>query len=61
MLEESPKDVEAGLPNLRKHIEIVRRFGVQPVVAINAFPDDHDSEHEVIRRYCNEPRACARR
>ena len=53
LLKESPKDVEAGLPNLRKHIEIVRRFGVQPVVAINAFPDDHDSEHAVIRRYCN--------
>jgi len=53
MLKESPKDVEAGLPNLRKHIEIVRRFGVRPVVAINAFPNDHDSEHAVIRRYCN--------
>lgn len=53
MLEERPKDVEAGLPNLRKHIEIVRRFGVQPVVAINAFPADHDSEHAVIRRFCN--------
>ncbi|MCU1537220.1 MAG: Formate-tetrahydrofolate ligase [Humibacillus sp.] len=53
MLAESPGDVEAGLPNLRRHLEIVRRFGVQPVVAINAFPDDHDSEHAVIRRLCN--------
>ncbi|MDV3221092.1 formate--tetrahydrofolate ligase [Intrasporangium sp.] len=53
LLEENPSDVEAGLPNLRKHIEIVRRFGVQPVVAINAFPQDHESEHAVIRRYCN--------
>jgi formate--tetrahydrofolate ligase len=53
LLDENPSDVEAGLPNLRKHIEIVRRFGVQPIVAINAFPQDHDSEHAVIRRYCN--------
>jgi formate--tetrahydrofolate ligase len=53
LLEENPSDVEAGLPNLRKHVEIVRRFGVQPVVAINAFPGDHDSEHAIIRRYCN--------
>jgi formate--tetrahydrofolate ligase len=53
LLEENPKDVEAGIPNLRKHIEIVRRFGVQPVVAINAFPQDHDSEHAVIQRFCN--------
>ncbi len=52
MLEENPGDVTAGLPNLRAHIEIVRRFGVTPVVAINAFPEDHDSEHEVIRRLC---------
>ena len=54
LLEESPGDVRAGLPNLRKHVEIVREFGVQPVVAINAFPQDHDSEHEVIRQLCAE-------
>jgi formate--tetrahydrofolate ligase len=49
LLAESPSDVEAGIPNLVKHIEIVRRFGIEPVVAINAFPQDHDSEHEVVR------------
>ncbi len=52
MLEDNPTDVEAGLPNLEAHIEIVRRFGVTPVVAINAFPDDHRSEHEVIEKLC---------
>jgi formate--tetrahydrofolate ligase len=52
MLDENPGDVTAGLPNLRAHIEIVRRFGVTPVVAINAFPQDHVSEHEVIQRLC---------
>ena len=54
MLEENPGDVTAGLPNLKAHLEIVRRFGVTPVVAINAFPGDHDSEHEVIRRLCEQ-------
>ncbi|MDO9495567.1 MAG: formate--tetrahydrofolate ligase [Nocardioides sp.] len=53
MLEENPGDVTAGLPNLRAHIEIVQRFGVTPVVAINSFPEDHDSEHEVIARLCD--------
>jgi len=48
MLEESPDDVRVGAANLRRHIQIVRRFGVSPVVAINAFPGDHDSEHAVI-------------
>ena len=48
MLEENPDDVRAGLPNLIKHIEIVNTFGVSPVVAINAFPSDYASEHQVV-------------
>jgi formate--tetrahydrofolate ligase len=35
-------------------VGIVRRFGVSPVVAVNAFPGDHPSEHEAIRRFCKE-------
>ncbi len=49
MLEESPEDVRLGAPNLLRHIEIVRRFGVAPVVAINAFPTDHESELQAIK------------
>ncbi|HZW45597.1 MAG TPA: formate--tetrahydrofolate ligase [Dermatophilaceae bacterium] len=48
ILEESPEDVRLGAPNLLRHIEIVRRFGVAPVVAINAFPTDHESELQAI-------------
>lgn len=54
MLQESPDDVRTGAANLRKHLEIVRSFGVQPVVAINAFATDHDSEHDVIRELAEE-------
>jgi formate--tetrahydrofolate ligase len=54
MLEENPEDVRIGGANLRRHIEIVRRFGVSPVVAINGFPTDHESEHEVIRQIAAE-------
>ena len=54
LLDESPEEVQAGLPNLRKHIEIIQRFGIQPVVAINAFPTDFDSEHAAIRELCDE-------
>jgi len=54
MLDESPDDVRLGGPNLVRHIEIVRRFGVSPVVAINAFPGDHDSEHDVIREIAEQ-------
>ncbi len=54
MLAENPGDVAAGIPNLRKHIEIVQRFGVTPVVAINAFPSDHESEYDVVRALCEK-------
>jgi formate--tetrahydrofolate ligase len=54
LLAERPDDVEAGAANLRKQIENVKVHGVTPVVAINAFPTDHDSEHEVIRRVAEQ-------
>ena len=49
LLAENPDDVLAGAANLRKQIENVRLHGVSPVVAINAFPTDHPSEHDAIR------------
>ena len=50
MLTENPDEVELGAANLLAHLAIVRRHGVTPVVAINAFAEDHPSEHEAIRR-----------
>ncbi len=54
LLAENPSDVEAGAANLRKQIENVKAHGVSPVVAINGFPTDHDSEHDAIRRLAEE-------
>jgi formate--tetrahydrofolate ligase len=54
LLAERPDDVLAGAANLRKHIEIIRGFGITPVVAINAFPTDHPAEHDVIRRVAED-------
>jgi formate--tetrahydrofolate ligase len=54
MLEENPQDVLLGAANLRRHIEIVKHFGVSPVVAINAFPTDFESELDVIRQIAAE-------
>jgi formate--tetrahydrofolate ligase len=48
LLAENPDDVLAGAANLRKQLENVRVHGVPPVVAINAFPTDHPSEHAAI-------------
>ena len=49
LLKENPDDVLAGAANLRKQVENIQIHGVTPVVAINAFPDDHPSEHRAIR------------
>ena len=49
LLKENPDDVLAGAANLRKQVENIQIHGVTPVVAINAFPDDHASEHQAIR------------
>jgi len=49
LLAENPDDVAAGAANLRKQIENIRLHGVSPVVAMNAFPTDHPSEHQMIR------------
>ena len=59
LLAENPDDVAAGAANLRKQIANIRLHGVPAVVAINAFPTDHASEHEVIRQIAAEEGARA--
>jgi formate--tetrahydrofolate ligase len=49
MLEENPDEVRMGAANLLAHLGIVRRHGVTPVVAVNAFGGDFPSEHAAIR------------
>ncbi|RJN31667.1 formate--tetrahydrofolate ligase [Nesterenkonia natronophila] len=60
MREENPEEVRTGAENLRAQLRIIRRHGVTPVVAINAFPTDFTSEHEVIAQVAAEEGArCA--
>jgi formate--tetrahydrofolate ligase len=54
LLAENPDHVHAGAANLRKQVENIRLHGVSPVVAINAFPTDHPSEHAAIREIAEE-------
>jgi len=49
LFDENPDHVHAGGANLRKQIENIRLHGVSPVVAVNAFAGDHESEHAAIR------------
>lgn len=51
---QNPDDVRAGAANLTKQLDNMRTHGVSPVVAINAFPTDHPSEHAAIREVAAE-------
>ncbi|MCP5065942.1 MAG: formate--tetrahydrofolate ligase [bacterium] len=44
--------VRRGLPNLEKHLENIRHFGVVPVVALNRFASDSEVEISVVRERC---------
>ena len=47
--------LEAGLPNLLKHVEnITKVFKLSSVVAINEFPTDSQEEIDLIKERCND-------
>ena len=41
-----------GLPNLQKHIENIQKYGLQPIVTINAFPGDSEEEINLVKEFC---------
>jgi len=45
--------VKNGFANVEKHIENIRKFNIEPVVAINAFTNDSDEEINFIKEVCN--------
>lgn len=44
--------IEKGFCNLEKHIENMQQFGLNPVVCINAFPDDTEAEYDKLKALC---------
>ena len=44
--------IEKGFCNLEKHIENMQKFGINPVVCINAFPDDTTAEYTKLKELC---------
>jgi formate--tetrahydrofolate ligase len=49
---ENLQALEAGLANLARHVENIRKFGVPPIVAINNFTSDTAAEHALIASFC---------
>jgi formate--tetrahydrofolate ligase len=46
--------VKSGCPNLGRHIENLKSFGVPVVVAVNHFVKDTDAEVQAVQDYCAE-------
>ena len=46
--------LEAGFANLQRHAANIRRFGLDPLVAINHFAQDTAAEHDHLARLCRD-------
>ncbi|AVK85690.1 formate--tetrahydrofolate ligase [Lysinibacillus sp. B2A1] len=41
-----------GIENLAKHVETIRAFGVEPIIALNRFITDTEAELEAVLNWC---------
>ncbi|MCY4438324.1 MAG: formate--tetrahydrofolate ligase [Chloroflexi bacterium] len=49
---ENTAALAAGLANLQKHIENIKKFGLDVVVALNRFPSDTANEMRTVTEFC---------
>ena len=54
LLEENVADIEQGSANMVRHIQNLRKFGINPIVAVNHFADDTQKELDAVRRIAVE-------
>ncbi|PNZ69645.1 formate--tetrahydrofolate ligase [Staphylococcus croceilyticus] len=52
--EENVEALKAGIVNLERHVNNIRKFGVEPVIALNAFIHDTDAETEAVKAWAKE-------
>lgn len=45
--------IDLGFPNLARHFDNLKRWGVQPVIALNRFPGDTDADLDAALKYCH--------
>lgn len=51
---ENVEAVKQGIVNLERHVDNVKKYGVEPVVALNAFIHDTDAETEFVQQWAKE-------
>ncbi len=44
--------LDAGFPNLARHLDNLKRWGVPTVIALNRFPGDSDADLKQVMTYC---------
>ncbi len=52
--EENVEALKSGIVNLDRHVKNVRKYGLEPVVALNAFVHDTDAETEFVQQWAKE-------
>ena len=51
---ENLESLKKGLPNLERHVQNIKQFGLQIIVAINHFVTDTDKEIQAVKEYCSK-------
>ena len=46
--------LKKGMVNLERHIDNIKKFGLEPIVAINHFVLDTNKEIETIKEFCKK-------
>ncbi len=46
--------LKKGMPNLERHIQNIKKFGLEIIVAINHFTTDTDKEFKIIQEQCTK-------
>ena len=49
---ENLKALDAGMANLQRHIENVRKFGIVPLISLNRFSNDSEAEIKLVEERC---------
>lgn len=49
---ENLEAIKRGFCNLERHIENILKFGLTPIVCINAFPYDTENEFDLVKKLC---------
>ncbi len=52
--EENVEALKQGIVNLERHVKNVRKYGLEPVVALNAFVHDTDAETEYVQQWAKD-------